>query len=180
MKKLLILMLVLGLVSTASAVTMSLTSGGSSTLTIGTDVEIDDVITVDLVLADNSSGLQYVDFVSSTSDGTKPLISAVGSWAQMTIMPDAGTLTSGDILDATASAPGGQEKSGTVYSFSATVKGTGEITPVMTSGDYWFVLTNPYFYYGNTVTQNALTIVPEPATVMLLGLGGLLLRRRKK
>lgn len=183
MKKLLILMLVLGLVSTASAVSVSLTSGGNSTLIIGTNVNINDVITVDLTFDVASTGLSEIDFVSSTSGGIKPLIAAIGAWTGgMITLADNGTLSGGNIIDADSNAALGFDvAAGTiVYSFLATVKGTGEITPVMTSADFYFTKTSPYFYYGNVVTQNALTIVPEPATIMLLGLGGLLLRRRKK
>ena len=187
MKKLLIFMLVLSLASMANAVTISLTSGGKITLVIGVDVALNQVITVDLKADTPCSGINNIDFTN-----TGETIGAVGAWTPWAnaavsfpgnLVPIAGGLDA-DIMRAFANANLGTEAaSNTVlYSFSATVSGVGILTPVMGAVDWFTTMTGPppYGYWsGAQITQNALNIIPEPMTIALLGLGGLLLRRRR-
>ena len=187
MKKLLIFMLVLGLASTASALTISLTSGGKSTLVIGVDVALNGVITVDLKADTPAMGISGIDF-----QNTGETINAVGAWVGFpggfalvpgTLVPVAGGLDA-DIMRASGNAAVGTEAAANtvLYSFNVTVSGNGTVSPVMLPTDVFSTMTGPPpygYWFGAAITQNALTIIPEPMTIALLGLGGLLLRRRK-
>ena len=180
-KRLLILGLVLALPAMASAVSVSLLSGGKSTLTLGTDVTVGEVITVDLVSDTACAAVSMIDYVA-IGEG----INAAGSWVAAAI-PAPGPFnkpgtyaTPSSILNAMMMANMGTwVNAGTVmYSFKATVNGVGTISPVMGAADLFF---DSMFAstLGTSVVQNPLVIIPEPATIALLGLGGLLLRRRK-
>lgn len=187
MKKFLTFVVVLALASSASAVSISLVSGGASTLTLGTDVTVGQVITVDFISDTPCSGINTVDFLNVGQS-----IGAVGAWSATmlgigtqpgTLVPPGGGLNAA-IMRANANALAGQEVApgGTLYSFAATVGGLGTLTPFMGASDWFVTITGPppnAWWYGPSIVQNALHIVPEPVTIVLLGLGGLLLRRRK-
>lgn len=182
MKKFLVLVLVLALASTASAISVSLVSGGKSTLVIGQDVQLGGTIQVDLVSDTALGALNSIDFLN-----TGEVVNAVGAWsAAMQGLPNNGTLVpptgglNADIMRASAgNSLGGSAPSGTVlYSFVATVAGTGLLCPSMGSADVLYTYAGSYAW-GTAVLQNCLHIVPEPVTIALLGLGGLLLRRRR-
>ena len=189
MKKLLTILLVLALAPMAFG-NATLSSGGKTTLVLGTDVDVDDVITVDLTFDCELTGISYIDFLPSAPNvGDIQPIVAVGAWEPcFNTLPSAGTLSGGDILDAEAFMTAGWSlgtgslgvATGTVlYSFSATVKGTGQIDAYLAATDTIFDLNNTT---GMTVGSNfvGLEIVPEPMTIALLGLGGLFLMRRRK
>ena len=183
MKKFLIIGLVLVLAPVANAATAYLTSGGLSTVSAA----IDAVITVDLKLDIASKGIQSIDFLS---DGQ--LISALGAWDTSPAVYDGpgtpGTLTSGDILNAIGNVgPGDLEVAAhtTLYSFDVTVKdnenpGGNTVGLFMGSSDVVFITDSPGYILGTAITQTPLTIIPEPMTIALLGLGGLFLLRRRK
>jgi hypothetical protein len=178
-KRLLILGLVLALPAMASAVSVSLQSGGQGTLVLGVDVTVGQVIQVDLISDTATTGISSIDFVPAGET-----INAAGVWnaAYFAAAPISteGLLSGGSILNARGLAATGKNgPAGSVlYSFNVTVDGVGTVSPVMGTGDFFFDSAGA-FTFGSAVTQNALNIVPEPATIALLGLGGLLLRRRK-
>ena len=180
-KRLLILGLVLALPAMASAVTvnLSLVSGGQSSLNLGTDVTVGQVITVDLVCDTAVLGMgSLMSFVP-----TGETISAPGSFVDASInaaVSNPGVMAGGSITSFGFAVNTGQNVAAgnIIYSFSATVDGVGNIAPVMGTGDFLQPVSGGILF-SSGVTQNALYIVPEPATIALLGLGGLLLRRRK-
>jgi hypothetical protein len=178
-KKFLIFALVLALCSTASAVSVSLTSGGKSTLVQGVDWTVGQTITVDLVVDTSTKSIYVIDFLVPSAVGT----ASVGAWsAAMPNFVSPGTLDgSGNIRDAGATCPtGSPAAAGTVlYSFSVVLSDTGLISPYMVGTDY--IITGGTTVYASPtgIGQNGLHIVPEPITIALLGLGGLFLRRRR-
>jgi hypothetical protein len=182
MKKFLTFVVVLALASSASAVSISLVSGGASTLTLGTDVTVGQVITVDLISDTGCNGVNSIDFLN-----VGQTLGAIAGWQgtmALGIGSQNGTPTGNDIIRANANAQAGAEAGAgaSLYQYTVTVGGLGTLTPVMGAYDWFSTLTGPPpygYWYGPAITQNALHIVPEPVTIVLLGLGGLLLRRRK-
>jgi hypothetical protein len=176
MKKLLILMLVLGMASAANAASaeLYLKSGGLSTLpatAIGTTITVDLYVDVDL------AGINKVDFGFGTATGTM----TKGSWFNAGSTSSAGDDSSGtSIVDAYWNKSGGAadyQKDTIMYSFSVGVTTGGTILPIMNTGDAANRGFTQYTAAENTYTP--LTILPEPMTIALLGLGGLFLRRRR-
>ena len=174
MKKLLVLMLVLGLASTANAY-IELRIGGSDAPTT-LDVVAGATATIQ-VYDDNTSQLGYIGYIIVESGGDGVLNAAViesgaGSSAGATAYSYGGwgagyTLTAMTIADDIS----------TGLHFSITYDATG-----LSNGDsavvsLWDGRTTPTAY-AEVDTMN-INIVPEPITIALLGLGGLFLRRRK-
>jgi hypothetical protein len=185
MKKLLAFVLVLGIASMANAASceLYLLINGSSTynpasgLTPTVDLYID-VDASSIYDADDASG--GMDFVKSVTTGTITL--SVGDWIPGSSTESVGSISSGDIVDAYWYKAGGADDhpaNTIIYSFSITLSSdaTGTISPFMSSNDRVVKGLLTHAYNENTYTP--VTIVPEPMTIMLLGLGGLFLRRRK-
>ena len=188
MKKLLTIVLVFVLAQSAFGVGGILESGGESNLVLGVDVTVGDTIQVDLTWNAESTGIQYIDFETS---GTSAPTLAVGGWIGGfdNIAAIDGTLTGGDIIDAASSLTAGWSLgtgslgvgTGTIlYSFNATVNGEGQIDTAHQAGDLYYDKNNTggtTYYIG---PEGGLVITPEPMTIVLLGLGGLFLSRRRK
>lgn len=186
-KRLLILGFVLALpvMSSATTVDLNLTSGGKATLTLGTDVDVDDVITVDLKADGITTSISSPGIDYSASGGTATaLITAQGSWQDTAIsagLSSLGTAGSNKISGMYYNVNFGQsvDADATSYSFSITVKGEGTIDITVLSGTSVVAPGAPLPAPYDSITTTSLSIVPEPATIALLGLGGLFLRRRK-
>jgi hypothetical protein len=202
MKKLLILMLVLGLASVANAVTVSIVSKGSSAI----DANAGDTVYVDVV-CDTAVTVNFTaSFMETTTSAAGNSTSTAGSL-------DAGftsTVSSnGGSVDTTAAYGAGTARYILVHRVNGVIN-TGD--PAVSAGTKLYkdmAITLPALAaLGDTFTidfavgyktvggppaysqlidnaipdtRNALTItiVPEPMTILLLGLGGLCLRRRK-
>ena len=132
-------------------------------------------------------------------EGLTPVISVVGedasSWLGYIIIEEGGTGTLGNALNLDAAGD-----MGAVSPYAEAGWGSGyELTIAMSPGGT-AVAVGPQFTldyvggllgetvrislfvdpeYGTPADSVAITVVPEPMTVILLGLGGLLLRRRK-
>jgi len=165
MRKMLVLILVLGLTSAANA--MLITVDGQE----GDAFDVDITSTITVVSEDASSWLGYI----IVEEG------GAGSLENTVILNAAG-----DSGAATAYAEAGW---GTGYELTAAMSPTG--VPVLAAGSQFS------FDYIGTVGDTAtislfvdpefttpvasvnVTVVPEPMTVVLLGLGALFLRRRR-
>jgi hypothetical protein len=174
MKKLLVLMLVLGLASTANAY-IELRIGGSPAP--GTlDVVAGDTAAIQ-VYDDNTTQNGYVGYIIVESGGDGVLNNAVveasagssgdasaysyygwGAGYTLTAMSITGDIAAGHHFTITYDAAGLSEGDSAVISL-------------------WDGRTTPTAY--SEVGSMNINIVPEPITIALLGLGGLFLRRRK-
>jgi hypothetical protein len=185
MKKLLIFMLVLGMTSWANAV-LTLSIGGADTMNPGETK----TYTVSYVMV----GLPNNALVSADQD----ILSTLGATVANSGISHGVVITTNrdTVLDLVRENPltheyqvsitndvAGTDMGSPLFSFDFTAPLSITSPTVVTLSLY----ENSYFdAEWNMVTGSDLilntkgvTIIPEPATIMLLGLGGLLLRRRK-
>jgi len=169
MKRLLLLMLVLGMASSANAV---------------------------LIQVDGQDPSQVVDIAEGFTSVISVVSEDASSWLGYIIVEEGGTGVLGEAAKLDAA--------GDIGAFSAYSEagwGDGyELTVSMSQGGVPAIAVGPQFTmnysggvlgetarislfldpnYENPLDSVAVTIVPEPMTVILLGLGGLFLRRRK-
>lgn len=163
--------LVLSFTCVSSAVmvsTVSLTSGGSDNVTVSPNTSI----TVDLKLDAATDGIDYINF--DASGGAS--IDGVGAWAGFNSVGSNGTLSGNSINQAWAMNSSDIPADTVLYSFDVTVTGDGNIVPEVQNPGIF----GPINYSPENLIMSGLTVsIPEPATVLLLGTAGLILRKRK-
>jgi len=174
MKKMLILAMVLALATSASAVSVSVVSGGLSAI----DVAPGATVVVDLVSDTDCTGIVAFN-VSGDAALTLPSNGTFNSFLDF--------VTSDALadLEAISTATSGSIAAGSsIFSFSfvaPTVVGTYNIDTGFDADWVSFFDAAAVDQWANVVDGDSLavTVVPEPMTIALLGLGGLFLRRRK-
>jgi hypothetical protein len=177
MKKLLVLMMVLGLATSAqAAISLSLNGNPApAELTLN----ISDVVTIDVESDDDSTYGAYLEMQDSENLGLAGIVATRGEWySDMTIYTEAGSdaYASPDPygylgtweLSASGTPTGTLTSPGTHFAIDFHCKGEGDVTIALYDLS-WLVPLQTLVIHQ----------VPEPMTIGLLGLGGLLLRRRK-
>lgn len=165
MKKLLVLMLVLGMSSLASA-GISLSGIPAAPIAEG------DVVSIGIVNDDAAGYVAYLSVYYISEGGF--------SMSNLRLGPDAGDFTSwidytySDIWEAEvtlASTPGSNPVAGTWFlaDFTCTLKGVNVMVELWDAAD----LSAP-------IETAMIEQIPEPMTLALLGLGGLFMLRRRK
>ena len=162
MKKILVLMLVLGIASMATA---ALTLSGPTQVAVGGTITI--TVTADAESVDDFPGDYGYIYVGSDSFSNVTMLSSMSDGDMSVII---------------------------IYAYDFYFKGlddTGQSSPFLSVGDWLtFDVTADSTTQGNTITitldsnlfaddTHVITVIPEPMTIGLLGLGGLFLRRRK-
>jgi hypothetical protein len=183
MKKLLVLMLVLGIASTANALVVSFSSDGSTPLADGATVNLATGSTTTLYFVSDTSGIPgaywtYFEMTLPNTDASVPFasVSAHANAGDTRDVQDHSGASLMDYLLVAADSAGGIV-AGQHFAFDVQISGSAA-----TDGSDDFALWNTVpsdSMYPVDKTVN-IHIVPEPATMALLGLGGLFLLRRRK
>jgi len=179
MKKLLTLFLVLGLSSMASALTVNLSLDGSNAMGTTMDVDEGDVgVAISLSVICDTGGTGYYTYAQLVDDDKAAYINVAftAKAGDMAGVTDMSVYTPGYITwNLTASgSPSGLPQAGKQFTFDLTPSTDLEVGDTF---DFWITVPNDdNLTRTHTVT---VTIVPEPMTILLLGIGGLFLRRRK-
>ena len=167
MKKLLILMLVLGFVSSASALTVTLDPSGTLIVPAG-------AYQINVVSDEDTTGYEYFLAALDNTYGTITSVTALGKAGDDGIVTPfgdmAGYFAVHGVKALDMSAPFDSILAGNQFLADISFTGTA------VGEDLTIVLLN-----GSLATLDSITYsVPEPMTIALLGLGSLFLLRRRK
>ncbi len=184
MKNLLVLLLVFAMTSWANAAVVSFSAAdGLPGDTIGITVSSDEQVTgVGLALiTDNGFGG----------------IANPGAWDALFTVADAGYpgtdlgLGAGDLIIATGAVTPGAYATGLLYTYTYGIPSDAVVGSIITFtvgdiAEYGYLSSISYLVDGATTQMSltgmefAATVIPEPMTIALLGLGGLFLLRRRR
>jgi hypothetical protein len=179
MKKLLILMLVLGLTAVVNGIVVNITLSSSdnyTNVTPGTVITVDFSIDQTIRIIANTTGIDF-----TATGATNEM--ALGSWQNS---PSATGTSNGTLATDKLSITGASanwltdQTAGTIlYSYELTINVPGCVGMANLDGADFMIPPPPpgQFFAIGTVTSFCFT--PEPMTIVLLGLGGLFLRRRR-
>ena len=165
MRKMLVLILVLGLASAANAMLIKVDDQA------GDSFEVDVMTTITVVSEDSSSWLGYI-IVEEGGAGVLEnavKLDAAGDLGVASAYAEAGWGTGFELSASTS--PGGVPAvaAGSQFSFDY-VGSVGDTARIS-------LFVDPEFDVPAALVD--VTVVPEPMTILLLGLGGLFLRRRR-
>jgi hypothetical protein len=168
MKNVLILALVLGMASSASALIVELGAGGV-TNGAGVDMQITGNIVEVVSDADETPYVRYLFAPDVTMLDVTNVVALSNAGTAPSILDYADALGAGTH---TWEIQAGHAGNPPLISIVAGIQFDADITAV--NGGQLQILTEDLGTVLDTVT-----VVPEPATMLLIGLGGLFLRRRK-
>ncbi len=180
MKKLLVLVMVLGLVATANAGLCTLLPSGSTTLAVGS------TLLIEVVSADTSGQSMNLELDDTAAEAA----AQIGSYSHGDWVYTGGNVQGMTQYAAAGNLAGIQGPTLTGYPGFYWFTGAGTPGGTPTAGE-WFSIVYKCTGLGDTyislyndtsatvISQLLVHQVPEPITIGLLGLGGLFLRRRK-
>ncbi len=183
MKKLLIFMLVLGMASAASALTVNLSLDGSTAAPVSVNVTPGSTTTIYIISDTSGASGDYWTYLEWNLPSAGSMGVTFGGLPNADIFAAAGNTASitdwsGAIVDVefNAADSGGNVAAGTHFKFDMTIGG-GAATDGSDDFNIWTTKPNDGSYPVDDVLT--INIIPEPMTIALLGLGGLFLRRRR-
>lgn len=168
MRKLVVLMLVLGMASLANASLVLTINGG-----LGATVNVGDTVTLALD-STTTDAMAYIDVLlgGGTFTLSEPVAgAALGDMGSVSRVAGTTELGYEEIFAQQAWAPTASNPvSGRIVTVSLVATGEGQIA---------LQLWDNAIGYSEPAQTGIINVIPEPATMLILGLGGLLLRRKK-
>jgi len=171
MKKVLVLVLVLGLATVSNAALQLTINGSAATSAISTGLT--GSVGVGITMTDNLSQGTFLDYETAAAKDVSYTITG-----PTLVLPAAGNLAS---IDAGGISGTAWEYGITIANSTGYVSAPGQVvnSTVTGTGQAYVLTVNLWDNAGENIVDTAtVSFVPEPITMALLGLGGLFIRRR--